>query len=1010
MSITRKARREAESLKNLKKKNCYKAYAASALILTLGAGAAAPATAAVAAGQFMTAQPSSSVDQGYINAPTLAGISLETTSTGNFGFVADMYRQADSSPVFNSEIRAKQFKPEAAAEKQAWDEAKENLDAQQIHLDVAGAEQSLWTGGFETTYNADHTLYKVTFVKDKSTREYNSWEAVEIAQEAADDAWNLELTEYTRLQDLTRAAQAKYEAATAVQDDLANFTYVLTLTESDYKTKSFETKDGVLKAGDNFSFHHNGVEGTATVASNTPEGVLTLDVALKQTLEKQPATRITYKDVSPAATPGKAVNDTYNFVWEDVLQVMKVRDNDILTEGASWAPNGFAIIDPATGQRIQSLKTQFGTFETAEHGNLTFRGNRDATFADYKLEYENIDTAAVTYRGTVTISQEGQTAWVATTPTDVSKIDMSDSSKYHEVIRNKNVFLDKKAVAEGRYNADNALFSATKPEAMDEVAILTVGDKVAIDVFAKANAGITYANTLHDQSGYTIFDPKAQERLIEDASLQAVNDVTGEAIGIGESTVIKGVGKISVIPATGTSDIVPVTYDTHQRTTAKAASNTFDRPYVTFTPVKGYLGEVPSFSARWKTVAYGEKTADLKGFWNSYDVDGAGSELVGTSKIHLRYDAINLTNLKTGFEHRSTGRAGSLNPGYVAPSPTFDPANYTRLGSFSGGSARSIQLAHGANDAVKVATGTAVSADVTANDTVAGPIANHGFSQYKGRIGSEKKEYGFKSADGSLVKELTVDGGTWITESDDWNVYARFIANEGVITAPSVVWVNKNESDAEIVLTSPVTEPEYEFAPSTLRLVDTNGNLVGSLTVSEVGTWKVNPENAHILFTPVATYKGTADVKYSIVDRWVGSAAAKTHAQYEYAVKPYGSEAAGTLSVTVGNELPEEVPTPEKTPEETPEETPVPEKEETPVPEKEEIPVPLQEEVPTPDNSITTTENVPTNDMETADSAPEENMAGTGVSVNGLSGGIAALMIALGAFLTGRRNKALPKD
>lgn len=973
MYDSRKSKRQAE---RLQKKRMKQAIVAAALALNVAGAAMAPAALAV------TAEQSLNVSQGIVKANTIKKINLENLN-GNIGFLADVFRQEGSNLSIASEVTAKTYTPEAPTEKQALADAEAKVAQHAPILKSANEILNLWMPSVHIDYPAgQETEFKVTF-SDGSVRWYPSMEAIETARESAIAAADRETAEADRLTSAVRTAEAALAAATAEREDLSQFTLTYTARNSTFSSNVWESEEGIdYKVGDVLPFTFNGITGNATVISNSEAGVLTLDVVLPEALTAKPATRVTYTDVKAPVAPGKAVNDTITSV-AGKTGGFDLTANDIATEGESIVEGSVRLINPETGERVSKYTNDLGTFDT-QYSNKLFITS-DKAFSDFKIDYEFTDTANNIYRATATISHTPQEGFKQTVPTDVSTLDTSNPDNNYTVIRNLTSFINKDAVKQGRYNQTYGLISAPAPTALDDIATLPVNTKAAFDTLAKANVG----KPIVDNFG---FDPKAQATVAEDASLQAVIDATGETVSMGESVHIDGVGTVSVVPSTGTQDIVPVDYVDGK---AVAAQNKYDRPYITFAPEDGYVGEVPAITSRWKTVAYGKKTADIKAFWANYDATGAGSELVGQSKIHILYTAPDMTTAA------ATGRAAAMNPAKVAPSATFNPANYINFGTTAGGGYKAPLIGYGAKDAVQVMADTAVSVDVTKNDTTAGAAVNTDTS-YVGGSYSGQKEYGFKAADGTLVKELAVPGGKWVlTEIIDyangsWSAiaYARFIGETASTPAPAVTWVNKNlDRTAEgITLTAKSEAPKYAYVASTLRLIDADGNLVENLTDSKVGTWTVNKETAKVDFAPVAGYKGTATVKYSIVDRWVGSEADQASPLYPYAQKLYGAEIIGTVAVTVDDVVPvepelppvEEVPTPtipeippvEVTPEEptlpelppvevTPEDPTLPEippveetPEETPEKTPEETPTP-EEEIPTPDLSTTPDEPTP---------------------------------------------------
>ncbi|TQJ35760.1 hypothetical protein [Arthrobacter sp. SLBN-122] len=650
---SRNAKRAAELTEKRKNRKIRKSFINTAVAATLamaipGIGLAPSAIAA-------SVERSLNVSQGIVKANTIKKVNLENFN-GNIGFLADGFRQEGSNLSIASEVTAKTYTPEAPAEKQALADAEAKLAQHAPILQSANEILNLWMPSVHIDYpSGQETEFKVTF-SDGSVRWYPSMEAIDTARESATAGADRETAEADRLTSAVRTAEATLAAATTEREDLSQFTLTYTAQNSTFSSKVWESEAGIdYKVGDVLPVSFNGITGNATVTSNSEAGVLTLDVVLSEALPSKPATRITYTDIKAPVAPGKAVNDTFTSV-AGKTGGFDLTANDIATEGASIVEGSVRPINPETGERVSKYTNDLGTFDTQYSNSLYIKS--DKSFTDFKLDYEFMDTANNVYRATVTISHTPQEGFKQTVPTDVSTLDTSNPANNYTVSRNLRSFINKDAVRAGKYNPTYGLTSAFAPTALDEILTPSVNTNLAIDTLAKSNAGITLANNFD-------FDPKAQATVAEDASLQAVIDSTGETISMGESVHIEGVGTVSVVPSTGTQDIVPVNYVDGK---AVAAQNKYDRPYITFAPEDGYTGEVPVITSRWKTVAYGEKTADIKAFWANYDATGAGSELVGQSKIHILYTAPDLTTAT------ATGRAAAMNPAKVAfPQPSTRP-------------------------------------------------------------------------------------------------------------------------------------------------------------------------------------------------------------------------------------------------------------------------------------------------------------------------------------------------
>ena len=197
-------------------------------------------------------------------------------------------------------------------------------------------------------------------------------------------------------------------------------------------------------------------------------------------------------------------------------------------------------------------------------------------------------------------------------------------------------------------------------------------------------------------------------------------------------------------------------------------------------------------------------------------------------------------------------------------------------------------------DSAQGTKGNPVTVSVLANDT--DPQGNNTLDAGSVRI---------LNSNGQGVKTLTVAGeGTWTVNADGSITFtpaAGFTGNptpirytvsdtDGNVSDPASVTVSysggtpptpnvnpvANADSAQGSSGNPVTVNVLEndtdpqgnntLDPTSVRLLDTNGLPVTSLTVAGEGTWTVNP-NGSITFTPVAGFTGNpTPVKYTVAD------------------------------------------------------------------------------------------------------------------------------------------------
>lgn len=525
-----------------------------------------------------------------------------------------------------------------------------------------------------------------------------------------------------------------------------------------------------------------------------------------------------------------------------------------------------------------------------------------------------------------------------TTPTNMSGVSLNDATKFHNFVRQTVRFLpasyDQKD--SGWHSGWGVMTKADKPTTTDDIYLQQQGRGTIFDVLTNDNAGLNLENNYD-------YDAKAQKFVIEDASLQVINPLTGKGLSIGDSVKIPGKGTITVTPPTGTKSIVPVQRNSSGK--IDEAWNKLDRPLVAFTPLKGFLGDI-EIDYRWKQSAYDVATPDLDAFWAKYDADKTGAEMVGTGTAKINHVRPNMMKDKS---YLSSGLAKTLNEANETPLPALYDETDSRYSSVSGAGAGGniVTKSFGTNDKANVEVGESTKVDVLKNDfhsrkTVTNPEAGH-------HIWDGKSEVGFLGAGGKVVRDLKVKGqGEWKTiieksQGKEW-AHGIFIPEKGMSDSQArAIWVNKSQpSFAGGVMLSAIRDEANEFAfdDSTLKLIDDDGKRVSSLKEKGLGVWTV--EAGELVFTADkgAVKKDTeVSVEYSVLDTWVGTSEDKKSDLYPFTMHPYGSEttAKATVTITADEVVEPPVVKPEPKPEpEKPKPEPKPEKPEpvVPTPEK----------------------------------------------------------------------------
>lgn len=550
---------------------------------------------------------------------------------------------------------------------------------------------------------------------------------------------------------------------------------------------------------------------------------------------------------------------------------------------------------------------------------------------------------------TVSPAFADEQAFVQTMPTDGSGIDLSDSSKHYKLANTTGSYIPIEYRRDASYSNKQGLISADKPTALNDLAIATQDSQIVFNPFVNDNAGLQ----MNERFDY---DQKAQDRLIEDDSLQVLNPSTGKPFNLGEALSIDGKATITIIPAKGTADIVPV--QTQDGGTA-FASNESDRPLVAIDGDRSFIGDI-SIPYRWKTVSYGESTADLEAFWAQYDADGTGAEFVGEGVIHLKFEAPNLT------QGKATGRALAMNPS--APNYTgtnFDPARYSSGATTTGSGNIAPLVSVGSDDSYEIEADAGGGTFAVGDGDETARVSRNFTTAFAGTSDSEAQPVGIKNSNGEVVNNLVIEGeGTWFiqeifnytdaegrstaVETDNWQRSAHlvFVAEDGYEGASEVTFVNENLSNlpAEgIRVTANNGLASYETAGEHTKLVDSEGNLVDSYDQEGVGTFTV--VDGLIRWDKDENFTGSSvSVERSSVDRWVGTEAQQAMDNYDLTVKPYGAEARALLTITL--EAPVVIPTPEIPALPEPPIVEIPELPEPPVVEIPELPEPPMVEVP----------------------------------------------------------------